>query len=168
VRFRWLYTGVRVLDLARAKRFYVQGLGMRVRFQFHIKETGGRIVELVSGDGRHFLELNWYPEGSAHATPYAPGEALDHLAFRIGDASMAEAIAHLQEHWGTLRIAPFEEGDCVLAYVDSPDGHTIELDAHHQAKKAKAKRAAEAAAERKAPKPQAAARPKARAGRTTG
>jgi catechol 2,3-dioxygenase-like lactoylglutathione lyase family enzyme len=135
MEFAWKYTGVRVQDLPAALAFYRDGLGMRVRFQFKIKETGGRIVELVSGDGKHFLELNWYPPGSEHATPYEPGEALDHLAFRIKGGSLEEAIRHLEQHGGKLRIPPFKEGDCLLAYVDSPDGHTIELDAHGAAKR---------------------------------
>ncbi|HEV8361750.1 MAG TPA: VOC family protein, partial [Candidatus Thermoplasmatota archaeon] len=94
-----------------------------------------KIVELVSGDGKHYLELNWYPPGSEHATPFVPGEALDHLAFRIKGGSLEDAIARLEQHGGKLLLAPFREGTCMLAYVDSPDGHTIELDAHGAAAK---------------------------------
>lgn len=144
MEFRWTYTGVRVQDVDAALRFYVQGLGMRMRFQFRIKETRGRILELVSGDGKHFLELNWYPPGSEHATPYVPGEALDHFCFKVKDATLGQAIAHLEQHGGRLTIPVFKEGKSVLAYVDSPDGHTIELSqsqkgAARAAKKAPAK-----------------------------
>lgn len=140
MEFAWKYTGLRTQDLDAALDFFVKGLGMRVRFKFKIKETGGTIVELVSGDGKHYLELNYYPPGTEHATPYTPGEALDHLAFRIRGGGIDEAIAHLEEHGGKLVIPPFKEGDCLLAYVDSPDGHTIELDAHGAAKPKRAKR----------------------------
>ena len=136
MRFTWRYTGLRVLDLDAALRFYTEGLGMRVRERQHIAETGGDIVELVMpGDGpdARFLELNWYPPGSEHAAPYEPGEALDHLLFRIKEGTMDEAIRHLEAHGGKLRIPPFREGRCILAYVDGPDGHTIELDEHHVA-----------------------------------
>lgn len=134
MQFRWTYTGLRVQDLDAALAFYVEGLGMRVRYKQRIPETGGRIVELVSGDAKHPLELNWYPRGSEYATPYEPGEALDHLAFRIRGGSIEGAIRRLEAHGGKLVIPPFEEGKCVLAYVDSPDGHTIELDQHGAAK----------------------------------
>jgi len=145
MQFAWKYTGVRVQDLPFAIRFYRDGLGMRVRFRFKIKETGGTIVELVSGDGKHFLELNHYPPGTEHATPYEPGEALDHLCFHVKGGRLEEAIAHLEAHGGTLRIPPFKEGRCLLAYVDSPDGHTIELDEHLGAtKRASAKAKAKA------------------------
>lgn len=137
MRFTWLYTGLRVRDLEATVAFFTQGLGMRERERFTIPETGGTIVELVGGEGgkgEHFLELNWYPPGSAHATPYTPGEALDHLAYRIQGGTMPQAIRHLEQHGGKLRIPPFKEGQCLLAYVDSPDGHTIELDEHNVAR----------------------------------
>lgn len=146
--FAWKYTGLRVQDLDAALRFFRDGLGMRARFRFTIKETGGKIVELVSGDGKHYLELNWYPPGSEHATPYSPGEALDHLAFRIKGGSIEDAIRHLEAHGGKLLIPPFQEGKCLLAYVDSPDGHTIELDAHGAAAGSK-----RGTGTRKAPRP---------------
>lgn len=130
MEFTWRYTGLRVTDLPAALRFFRDGLGMRVRFRFKIKETGGTIVELVSGDNKHFLELNYYPPGTEHATPYDAGEALDHLMFRIKGGTIDEAIRHLEAHGGKLVIPPFKEGKCLLAYVNSPDGHTIELDAH--------------------------------------
>lgn len=133
MRFTWLYTGLRVRDLDASVAFFTRGLGMRERERSTIPETGGTIVELVGGAGgkdEHFLELNWYPPGSAHDTPYEPGEALDHLAFRIADGTIEEAIRRLEQHGGKLRIPPFQEGQCILAYVDSPDGHTIELDGH--------------------------------------
>lgn len=134
MRFTWLYTGLRARDLEATIAFFRDGLGMKVRERSKVPETGGEIVELVLGKGEQFLELNWYPPGSPHATPYEPGEALDHLAFRIQDGTIEQAIKHLEKHGGKLRIPPFKEGQCILAYVDSPDGHTIELDAHLAAK----------------------------------
>jgi lactoylglutathione lyase len=125
----WRYTGIRVRDLDKALRFFCDGLGMRVRYRQRIKETGGTMVELVSdaSGAKHVLELNWYPPRSKYATRYTPGEALDHLAFRVRHGSLKDAIARLEAHGGKLRIRPFKEGRSILAYVDSPDGHTIEL-----------------------------------------
>jgi lactoylglutathione lyase len=130
MRFRWMYTGLRVRDLPAAVRFYTEGLGLRVEEAQDIPETGGKIVELASDDGAHYLELNWYPPGSPHATPYVPGEALDHLAFRIEGGTLEEALRRLEAAGGKRTLAPFREGRCILAFVESPDGHTIELDDH--------------------------------------
>jgi lactoylglutathione lyase len=128
MRFTHLYAGLRVTDLDAALRFYKDGLGMKEAYRVEVPETGGGVFLKLESDGSsQVLELNWYPEGSAHATDYAPGEALDHVAFRVTDASMEEAIRHLERHGGKLTIPPFDEGGHLLAFVEGPDGHVVEL-----------------------------------------
>lgn len=128
MKFSFKYTGLRVRDLDAALRFFKDGLGMIEAERSVIEETGGTVVYLRSDGRDHPLELNWYPPGSHHDTPYEAGEALDHLFFEMERGTPIEqAIAHLERHGGKLRIAPFKEGGGRIAYVDSPDGHTIEL-----------------------------------------
>lgn len=127
MKFSFQYTGLRVTDLAAARRFFVDGLGMKVESESDVPETGGKLVYLTTEDGRQQLELNWYPPGSTHATRYEPGEALDHLGFGVHEGALRDAIKHLEAHGGKLRIEPFKEGQVTLAYVDSPDGHTVEI-----------------------------------------
>lgn len=128
MKFTFAYTGLRVRDLDATVRFFRDGLGMTESSRDKISETGGVVVYLKSEGKEHPLELNWYPPGSRFDAPYEPGEALDHLFFEMERGTKLEdAIAHLERSGGKLRIAPFPEGGGRIAYVDSPDGHTVEL-----------------------------------------
>jgi lactoylglutathione lyase len=122
-----IYTGLRVRDLDAALDFYTKGLGLKLTARSKVEETGGELAELALPGGAHYLELNWYPEGTKFGTRYEPGEALDHLGVKVEGATVKEAIRHLEQHGGKLSIPPFREASSWLAYVDSPDGHTIEL-----------------------------------------
>lgn len=118
----------RARDLDATVRFFTHGLGMKETARSVIEETGGTVVNLRSEGKDHELEINWYPMGSKFDSPYVPGEALDHLFFEMERATKIEAaIDHLEKAGGKVRIAPFKEGGGRIAYVDSPDGHTIEL-----------------------------------------
>jgi len=128
MKFAFAYTGIRAHDLAATVNFFTKGLGMKEVGRSLIEETGGTVVNLASDGKEHQLEVNWYPPGSKFADKYLPGEALDHLYFEMPRGEKLEpAIAHLQRAGGKVRIEPFAEGGGRIAYVDSPDGHTIEL-----------------------------------------
>lgn len=128
MKFVFRYTGLRVVDLDANIRFFREGLGMTLVEETTIVETGGKAVYLQSEGIDHKLELNWYSPGSRFADKYVAGEALDHLYFEMPRGTRIEdAIAQLVQHGGKLRIEPFAEGGGRIAYVDSPDGHTIEL-----------------------------------------
>lgn len=128
MKFTFTYTGLRVRDLDASVRFFTQGLGMTEASRDKIAETGGVVAYLKSEGKEHPLELNWYPPGSRFDAPYEPGEALDHLFFEMErGVKLEDAIAHLEKHGGKVRIPPFPEGGGRIAYVDGPDGHTVEL-----------------------------------------
>lgn len=128
MEFTFGYTGIRAVDLDATVRFFTQGLGMKEVGRSVIQETGGTTVNLQSGAKEHQLEINWYPPGSTFADKYVAGEALDHLYFEMPRGTKLEdAIRHLERAGGNVRIEPFAEGGGRIAYVDSPDGHTVEL-----------------------------------------
>lgn len=128
MEFTFAYTGIRAKDLDATVRFFEQGLGMKEVARSTIQETGGTVVNLQSGEKEHQLEVNWYPPGSRFDDKYVPGEALDHLYFEMPRGTKIEdAIRHLERAGGKVRIEPFAEGGGRIAYVDSPDGHTIEI-----------------------------------------
>ena len=128
MEFTFTYTGIRAVDLDATVRFFTEGLGMKEVGRSVIAETRGMVVNLQSGEKEHQLEVNWYPPGSKHDAKYVAGEALDHLYFATPRGTKLEdAIRHLERAGGKLRIEPFAEGGGRIAYVDSPDGHTIEL-----------------------------------------
>lgn len=114
------YTGIRVRDLARSARFYVEGLGL-VEGSKGRMAAGGLWQELNDPESGAVLELNFYPG----EPPYREGDELDHLGFRVDD--LAATIARLVSLGGRLRIPPFTEGNEYLAFVSDPDGAWVEL-----------------------------------------
>lgn len=128
MKFAFAYTGIRARDLDATVRFFTEGLGMKEVARSVIEETGGTVVNLQSDGKEHQLEVNWYPPGSKFDEAYVPGEALDHLYFEMPRGTpIQDAIRHLERAGGKVRIEPFAEGGGRIAYVDSPDGHTVEL-----------------------------------------
>jgi catechol 2,3-dioxygenase-like lactoylglutathione lyase family enzyme len=114
------YTGIRVRDLARARRFYCQGLGMRSEGSGRMA-SGGVFEGLRDPDTEAELELNFYPD----APPYREGDELDHLAFRV--TSLDATIDRLVNLGARLRIPPFLHGSTRLAFLSDPDGVWLEI-----------------------------------------
>jgi lactoylglutathione lyase len=120
-----IYFGVRVTDLARSLRFYVQGLGLEELRRGRLPH-GGRRVLLADRKTGQRLELNWYPDGSPFATPYVAGEGLDHLGFSTGHAS--DLARRLESHGGRIVLSPADpNGVRQNFYVTDPDGNWVEL-----------------------------------------
>ena len=77
------------------------------------------------------IELNYYPPGDPYAAPYTPGEALDHLAFRVDDlpetlarlAALGHPAERMAHYDGPFQVTPHYR----MAYVRDPDGIQIEL-----------------------------------------
>lgn len=114
-------------------RFYTELFGLReVARGDHRKFGAGIYVLLRDSKSGQKLELNWYPEGSVHATPYVPGEGLDHIAFVVDDlkATYNELLAK--------GVKPAEVGSSTtggwVAYVQDPDGNWIEIYQHDSRK----------------------------------
>jgi len=114
------YIGIRVRDLERSKRFYVEGLGLKVGATGRMA-AGGIWLELQDPETRAILELNFYPGDP----PYREGDELDHLGFRVDD--LDAVVARLSGLGAKIRIPPFEEGNERLAFLADPDGVWIEV-----------------------------------------
>jgi len=130
----FIYSGIRVRDLERSKRFYVKGLGMRVVNQSRM-EAGGIYVQMKSPGSRQILELNWYPRGSPFYESYAKGSELDHLGFWCQD--VRADFERLIEAGAAKAVEPWEEDKWTLAFVKDPDGIWIELLGRRTASKAR-------------------------------
>jgi len=115
-----VYTGIRVRDLERSRRFYCEGLGLRSVKRGRMA-AGGQWEELEDPETHAQLELNFYPD----QPPYKEGDELDHLGFRVAD--LIATIHRLEALGGRQRIPPFREGDTRLAFLSDPDGVWIEL-----------------------------------------
>jgi lactoylglutathione lyase len=118
---RYLHTMLRVQDLERAVDFFTTKLGLR-ELRRHANENGRfTLVFLGSGaaDDAAEIELthNWDEQ-----TPYAVGRYFGHLAFQVED--IYEVCQRLQAG-GVAILRPPRDGR--MAFVKSPDGHSIEL-----------------------------------------
>ena len=114
------YTGIRVRDLDRSRRFYTEGLGLRSVRRGRMA-AGGAWEELEDPESHALLELNHYPD----APPYREGDELDHLGFRV--RGLEEVVRRLVGLGAKVRIPPFVEGDTRLVFLSDPDGVWLEL-----------------------------------------
>ena len=122
------YTGIRVRDLDRAIDFFTRVLGMELEGRVKVRWTNGEFANLRSGDGKHWLELNWYAEGSPVAGPFREGEELDHLGFEVEDLHVA--LERLKAEGYEPRYGPFHGGGWHIAFVPVVDG--LWLDVFHR------------------------------------
>jgi catechol 2,3-dioxygenase-like lactoylglutathione lyase family enzyme len=114
------YTGIRVRDLVRSRRFYTEGLGLQFKARGRMA-AGGIWEELEDPETRALLELNFYPDDP----PYREGDELDHLGFEVRE--LDSLVRKLEALGAKVRIAPFREGPDRLVFLADPDGIWIEL-----------------------------------------
>jgi len=118
---RFLHTMLRVRDLDLALKFFVDHLGLRELRRRDSPEGRFTLVFLgtgADGDGAEIeLTHNW-----DEAAPYPTGRFFGHLAFEVDD--IYATCARLRDAGVTIRRPP---RDGRMAFVQSPDGHSIEL-----------------------------------------
>ena len=116
---KYLHTMVRVTDLAASLRFYCDALGLReIRRRENEKGRFTLVFLAAPGDDEAQVELtyNWDPEN------YGIGRAFGHLAYEVDD--IYATCDRLMKAGVTINRPP---RDGVMAFVRSPDKHSIEL-----------------------------------------
>jgi len=124
MKAKLIYTGIRVKDLEKSIDFYTKLLGMKVTGRTKFEATKGETVGLVSEEGGHLLELNYYEEGSDFKTKYSAGEGLDHLAFQVDD--LPRAIGEAAKA-GYPVVLDMKTKTSRWTYIKDPNGIYIEL-----------------------------------------
>ncbi|MDT8448583.1 MAG: VOC family protein [Wenzhouxiangellaceae bacterium] len=123
---RYLHTMLRVTDLDRALDFFRDKLGL-VEVQRKESEKGRftlvflaapKDIERAKSEKSPLVELtwNWDPE------ELTGGRSFGHLAYRVDD--IYETCQRLMDAGVTINRPP---RDGHMAFVRSPDGHSIEL-----------------------------------------
>ena len=124
---RVLHTMLRIADLDRALRFYINGLGMAERERVEIDFRGGVTALFVgydSGDAGRSIELTCYRQpGEA----YTHGSGYGHVA--IGVADVAATVERLTGLGFECTEAPrlTHPGAPLRAFVRDADGYDVEL-----------------------------------------
>jgi len=123
---RILHTMLRVLDLDKSIAFYTRAFGMDLLRKADF--PGGRFTLAFLGYGPEekdaVLELthNWDQK-----EPYEMGTAYGHIAIAVPDAYRACEILEKNGAKITRPAGPMKHGSRVIAFVEDPDGHKIEL-----------------------------------------
>jgi len=118
---------LRVLDLARMRRFYTEVLGCRVeREQAEIGllqlRAGASLIDLVSVDG--------LLGRAGGAPPGHQGRNLDHFCLRVSPFEETQIRDQLARHGlsaGPLVRRYGAEGAGPSIYLDDPEGNVVEL-----------------------------------------
>ena len=122
---RLLHTMLRVGDLERSLRFYVEVLGMTLLRRHDYPE--GKFTLAFVGYGpeseQAAIELTW----NWGTSSYELGAGFGHVALAVPDA--AAACAEIKRRGGvvTREAGPMKHGTTVIAFVQDPDGYKIEL-----------------------------------------
>jgi lactoylglutathione lyase len=118
---RYLHTMLRVKDLDAALDFYVKKLGLREVRRKESESGKFTLVFLSSGAEGDAAEVeltyNWDQK-----EPYTVGRFFGHLAYEVED--IYATCARLRDA-GVAILRPPRDGK--MAFVKSPDGHSVEL-----------------------------------------
>lgn len=115
----FLHTMLRVKDLNRALDFFVDKLGLVEVRRKEVPAGKFTLVFLATAAGEPEIELtyNW-----DQADEYDQGRNFGHLAFAVDD--IYATCAKLQSQGVVINRPP---RDGYMAFIRSPDGHSIEL-----------------------------------------
>jgi catechol 2,3-dioxygenase len=112
---------LKVSDLDRAERFYVDLLGFHVTARY-----GTDAVFLAAGDNHHDLALNtWESKGGSPPSPGTTG--LFHVAIRVPTRrNLAEMLVFLRDA-GVALTGASDHLVSEALYLKDPDGNGIEI-----------------------------------------
>jgi glyoxylase I family protein len=116
------HLGLRVTNLARAKRFYVDTLGCQL-----VREIDGAVLVNVYGMLIGLYGADSYSSRDDHFDPFRVG--LDHLALAIEDASTLEDLKRDLDAAGVRNHGVEEDPETHSKYISfyDPDGIAWEL-----------------------------------------
>jgi glyoxylase I family protein len=116
------HLGLRVTDLARAKRFYVDTLGCQV-----VREIDGAVLINAYGTLIGLQGADAYSPRHDRFDPFRVG--LDHLALAVEDAGILEGMKRDLDEAGVLNHGVEEDPETHHKYISfyDPDGIAWEL-----------------------------------------
>ena len=118
----WSHLGLRVTDLARARRFYVDTLGCPL-----VRETEGAVFVTVAGMLIALLGADAHAPSADHFDPFRVG--LDHLALAVADPGQLADLQRDLDAAGVRNHGVEEDLVTHRLYISfyDPDGIAWEL-----------------------------------------
>jgi len=122
---RFLHTMLRVGDLDRATKFYIDVLGMKELRRRDVPEGKYTLVFVgyENNPEQAVVELT-YNYGVDH---YELGTAFGHLAIGVPDVAATCDLVRSKGGVVTREAGPVKFGTTIIAFVKDPDGYMIEL-----------------------------------------
>jgi len=121
-KVEFVYSGLRVRNLARSLRFY-RSLGFKIHRRGRMGH-GGQWVHLLFPGAVQRVELNFYPRGNRFYTPIRKGTEFDHFGFRVSDVESWEKELRRRKFRIVARIRETYEN---IVYIQDPDGNWLEF-----------------------------------------
>lgn len=126
---RILHTMLRVGDLQRSITFYTEVLGMQLLRKTDRPEQKYTLAFVGYGSNPDHAEIELtYNYG---VEKYDMGNAYGHIAIAVEDARKACEKIKAAGGVVTREAGPVKGGTTVIAFVQDPDGHKIELIERH-------------------------------------
>jgi catechol 2,3-dioxygenase-like lactoylglutathione lyase family enzyme len=126
-------TGVAVRVVARDPeslvRFYGEFLGLELRREHRTPAVGSHVWFFACGDSNvKIYSRTVVPELANPPGGHTAASGLRYLTFRVQD--LDAALVGLESSGGTLVSPPITYGDVRVAFVEDPEGNSIELAEH--------------------------------------
>ena len=131
------HVALRATDFDRTVKFYTEGLGFKVHYEFAVPGRIDRAAFLDAGDGRYVEIFGPDSAVQSEGRRRQPGEertegALLHFCLRVADtdAAYARALAAGAESRIAPRVSTLRQDPLVevrIAFVTGPEGEVIEF-----------------------------------------
>jgi catechol 2,3-dioxygenase-like lactoylglutathione lyase family enzyme len=121
-KVEFIYSGLRVRNLAKSLRFY-RKLGFRIRKRGRMQH-GGQWVHMTFPGTTQRIELNFYPRTNRFYEPIRKGTEFDHFGFRVSNVEAVEKELRRKKFHVVARIRETHEN---LLYIEDPDGNWLEF-----------------------------------------
>ena len=131
------HVALRATDFDRTVKFYTEGLGFKVHYEFAVPGRIDRAAFLDAGDGRYVEIFGPDSAVQSEGRRRQPGEertegALLHFCLRVADtdAAYARALAAGAESRIAPRVSTLGQDPLVevrIAFVTGPEGEVIEF-----------------------------------------
>ncbi|NLW22532.1 MAG: lactoylglutathione lyase [Tissierellia bacterium] len=123
MKYKFLHTCIRVMDLEKSLKFYKEALGLRETKRMDFPEEEFTLVYLSDEKGEYEIELtyNYNPE-----KPYEIGNGFSHIALSVEDLE-ASRERHKEMGYEVTEIMGLPGKDMRFYFVTDPDGYDVEI-----------------------------------------
>lgn len=123
MKYKFLHTCIRVMDLEKSLKFYEEALGFKEKRRKDFPEHGFTLVFLTDEIGQYELELtyNYNPE-----KPYEIGNGFSHIAVSVEDLE-ASRERHKEMGYKVTELMGLPGSPPRYYFVTDPDGYDVEV-----------------------------------------